>query len=191
MQEMGRIRREGTKRSICQILLDTDWKVPDINTDGQFMDTNQRTISYYLDGGRCRKQALSQYMDNVLYTCESNTIGRSAEGAPYVSCDYCLNRPARQPSPPAAEALPADNQATILDLQAPIVAVPEVERLQVHMRDKTRAREEFLQGLRALHSQCLLYQVLLSESFVHSLNACPRRGRFFDWKKAITKRKKD
>jgi superfamily II DNA helicase RecQ len=151
VQGMGRAGREGTKRSICQILLDADWKVPDINTDGQFMDTNQRTISYCLDGGRCRKQALSQYMDGVSYTCESNTIGRSAEGAPYVPCDYCLNRPARQLSLPAAEALPADDQAAILDLQAPIVAVPEVERLQVHVRDRARAREEFLQGLRALH----------------------------------------
>jgi hypothetical protein len=90
-------------------------------------------------------------MDGVPYTCESNTIGRSAEGAPYVPCDYCLNRPARQPSLPAAEALPADDQAAILDLQAPIVAVPEVERLQVHVRDRARAREEFLQGLQALH----------------------------------------
>jgi hypothetical protein len=90
-------------------------------------------------------------MDGVSYTCESNTINRNAEGAPYVSCDYCLNRPARQPSPPAAKALPADDQAAILDLQAddqavipvlpaddqavtldlqaPTVAVPEVERL--------------------------------------------------------------
>ena len=191
VQGMGRAGREGTKRSICQILLDADWKVPDINTDGQFMDTNQRTISYCLDGGRCRKQALSQYMDGVPYTCESNTIGRNAEGAPYVPCDYCLNRPTRQPSPPAAEALPADDQAATLDLQAPIVAVPEVERLQVHVRDRARAREEFLQGLQALHGQCLLCQVLLSESFVHPLDACPRRGRFFDWKKAVAKRKKD
>jgi hypothetical protein len=155
------------------------------------MDTNQRTISYCLDGGRCRKQALSQYIDGVPYTCESNTISRNAEGAPYVPCDYCLNRPARQPSPPAAEALPADNQAATLDLQAPIVAVPEVERLQVHVRDRARAREKFLQGLQAFHSQCLLCQVLLSESFVHPLDACPRRGRFFDWKKAVAKRKKD
>jgi hypothetical protein len=31
------------------------------------------------------------------------------------------------------------------------VAVLEVERLQVHMRDRARAREEFLQGLRALY----------------------------------------
>jgi hypothetical protein len=73
------------------------------------MDTNQRTISYCLNGGRCRKQALSQYINGVPYTCESITINRNAEGAPYVSCDYCLNRPARQPSPSAAEALPADN----------------------------------------------------------------------------------
>jgi hypothetical protein len=71
------------------------------------------------------------------------------------------------------------------------VAVPEVERLQVHMRDRARAREEFLQGLRVLHGQCLLCQVLLSESLVHLLDACPRRGRFFDWKKAVAKRKKD
>jgi hypothetical protein len=79
-------------------------------------------------------------MNSVLYTCESNTIGRSAESAPYVPCDYCLNRPARQLSPPAAEVLPADNQAAILDLQADdqtvtldlqasIVTVPKVERL--------------------------------------------------------------
>ena len=40
VQRMGRAGREGTKRSICQILLNVDWKVPDINTDGQFMDTN-------------------------------------------------------------------------------------------------------------------------------------------------------
>ena len=33
--------------------------------------------------------------------------------------------------------------------------------------------------------------MLLSESFVHPLDACPRRGRFFDWKKAVAKRKKD
>jgi hypothetical protein len=32
------------------------------------------------------------------------------------------------------------------------VAVLEVKRLQMHIRDKARAREEFLQGLRALHS---------------------------------------
>jgi hypothetical protein len=123
-------------------------------------------------------------MNGVPYTCESNTIGRSVKGVPYVPCDYCLNRPARQPSLPAAEALPADDQAatldlqaddqaTTLDLQAPIVAVPEIERLQVHVRDRARAREEFLQGLQALHSQYLLYQVLLSESFVHLLNAYP------------------
>jgi hypothetical protein len=124
-------------------------------------------------------------MDDVSYICESNIIGRNAESAPYVSCDYCLNRPARQLSPSVAETLPADNQAATLDLpadnqaatldlQAPIVAVPEIERLQVHVRDKARAREEFLQGLQALHGQCLLCQVLLSESFVHLLNACPR-----------------
>jgi hypothetical protein len=76
-------------------------------------------------------------------------------------------------------------------LQAPIVAVSEIKRLQVHMRDKARAREKFLQGLQALHGQYLLYQVLLSESFVHPLDACPRRERFFDWKKVIAKRKKD
>ena len=40
VQGMGRIGREGIKRSICQILLDADWKVPNINIDGQFMDTN-------------------------------------------------------------------------------------------------------------------------------------------------------
>jgi superfamily II DNA or RNA helicase len=34
MQKIRRIKREGIKRSICQILLDIDWKVPDINTDG-------------------------------------------------------------------------------------------------------------------------------------------------------------
>jgi hypothetical protein len=61
----------------------------------------------------------------------------------------------------------------------------------MHMRDKARAREEFLQGLRALYNQCLLYQMLLSESFVHLLDACPRRERFFNWKKAVAKRKKD
>jgi hypothetical protein len=144
---MERVGRENIKRSICQILLDADWKVSNINTNGQFMDTNQRTISYCLNGGRYRKQALNQYIDGVPYTCESNIINRSAEGAPYVPYDYCLNRPARQPSPPAAETLPADNQAATLDLQAPIVAVPEIERLQVHVRDRARAREKFLQGL--------------------------------------------
>jgi hypothetical protein len=116
------------------------------------MDTNQRTISYCLNGGRYKKQALSQYINGVPYTCESNIISRNAEGVPYVPCDYYLNRPARQPSFPAAEALPADNQATILDLQAPIVTVLKVERLQVHVRDKTRAREEFLQGLQAFYN---------------------------------------
>jgi hypothetical protein len=79
-------------------------------------------------------------MDGVSYTCESNIIGRSAESVLYVFYDYYLNRPARQPFPSAAEALPADDQAAILDLQAddqatilnlqaPIVAVFKIERL--------------------------------------------------------------